>query len=174
MTMAPAAFSRSTTAASRIGTRPASSGGAVLGRDLRGVDDVLQRHRQPCSGPIGRPLARWASSARACAIGVVAVEPGPGLHLRLALGDHGEAGLDEVGGPSAPPPAGRAARSPAVERRRVAARPRRSAAIEHLRQVEDEAREDVDQIAMLMKTMNRNGITPLKIWSAAPRAARCP
>ena len=45
MMTAPAARSLATTVASCRGRRPAASGGAELGRIVRGVDDVLDRDR---------------------------------------------------------------------------------------------------------------------------------
>ena len=64
---APAAFSRATTKASSRGTRPASSA-VPFSVGIRAVSMMsLSPTGTPCSGPIGRPVARCASSALAWA-----------------------------------------------------------------------------------------------------------
>ena len=94
--IAPASRRRSTTAASFERTPAAVEDGAVLGRQIARVDDVLQPDRHAVQRP-GR-AAGAAEAIRRLRLphDVVGIEMRPRLHLRLALGDPRQARLGEL------------------------------------------------------------------------------
>ena len=135
------------------GMRPACSDGAVLGRHVGGVDDVLDADRHAVQRPRSAGPARRRSSARSrLRQRVLAVEEGPGLDLaarpramrsRQACTSSTSAVHRAVADQRRPRISGRPRAQLTLRHRRpsAAAQPR----VELVRQPQRDAREDVDQ-----------------------------
>ena len=77
------------------GAAPGMAGKSVFGRHVDGVDDVLDADRNAVEGADGAAFRLPGIGGAGLGQREVGVEEDPGLHLRLAGGDAGEAGGDE-------------------------------------------------------------------------------
>ncbi len=75
---------------------------AVLGRHVRGVDDVLEAHRHPVERSGGRARAARLVGRARLRERVLRIQIGPGLELGFRRLHPGQAGLDQGGGVQRP------------------------------------------------------------------------
>ena len=77
---------------------PGVQHGAVLGRHVAGIDDVLDADRDAVQRPLRPAEPPRLVAAPGLGAGELGIEEGPGLDARFVVGDPGQAGLGQLEG----------------------------------------------------------------------------